>query len=125
LGGTNPSTGVGGKRHPTLKNGVVIGSGAQVLGPIEVGEGAKIGANAVVTKDVEPGSTMVGIPAKPVLVDAVHYSPGFVPYGTPCGEDCDPGRVRLIELEEEIEALRREVAELRARSQPQPEVKSA
>ena len=49
LGGTNPSTGVGGKRHPTLKSGVVIGSGAQVLGPIEVGEGARVGANAVVT----------------------------------------------------------------------------
>jgi len=125
LGGTNPSTGVAGKRHPTLKSGVVIGSGAQVLGPIEVGEGAKIGANAVVTKDVEPGSTVVGIPAKPVLVDAVHYSPGFVPYGTPCGEDCDPGRARLIELEEQIEELRREVAELRTRRQPEPKVKSA
>ena len=54
LGGTNPTTGVGGKRHPTIASGVVIGSGAQVLGPIEVGEGAKIGANSVVTKDVRP-----------------------------------------------------------------------
>ncbi len=68
---------------------------------------------------------MVGIPARPVPVDAVHYSPGFVPYGTPCGEDCDPARARLAELEEEIEALRREVAELRARRQPEPKVKSA
>src|SRR6187399_657109 len=105
LGGTNPSTGVGGKRHPTLCSGVVIGSGAQVLGPVEVGEGAKVGANSVVTKDVEPGATVVGIPAKPVPVDTVHYSPGFVPYGTPCGEDCDPGRARLAELEEQIEEL--------------------
>ena len=125
LGGTNPSTGVGGKRHPTLCTGVVIGSGAQVLGPIEVGEGAKVGANSVVTKDVEPRSTVVGIPAKPVPVDTVHYSPGFVPYGTPCGEDCDPGRARLIELEEQIEELRKEVASLRARRQPEPKVKSA
>ena len=125
LGGTNPSTGVGGKRHPTLKSGVVIGSGAQILGPIEVGESAKVGANSVVTRDVAPQSTVVGIPAKPVPIDTVHYSPGFVPYGTPCGEDCDPGRARLIELEEEIEALRREVAELAARRQPQPKVKSA
>src|SRR5688500_15218719 len=125
LGGTNPSTGVGGKRHPTLRNGVVIGSGAQVLGPVVVGEGAKVGANAVVTKDVDPDSTMVGIPARPVLVDAVQYSPWFVPYGTPCGEDCDPARARLTELEEEIAALRREVADLRARSQPKPKVKSA
>ena len=125
LGGTNPSTGVGGKRHPTLKSGVVIGSGAQVLGPIEVGEGAKIGANAVVTKDVEAGATMVGIPARSVPIDAVHYSPGFVPYGTPCGEDCDPARARVGELEEQIEALRREIAELRTRRQPEPKVKSA
>ena len=125
LGGTNPSTGVGGKRHPTIRSGVVIGSGAQVLGPIEIGEGAKIGANSVVTKDVEPGATMVGIPAKPVLVDAVHYSPGFLPYGTLCGEDCDPGKVRLGELEEQIEELRKEVAGLRALSQPKPKVKSA
>jgi serine O-acetyltransferase len=125
LGGTNPSTGVGGKRHPTLKSGVVIGSGAQVLGPIEVGEGAKIGANAVVTKDVEPGATMVGIPARSVPIDAVHYSPGFVPYGTPCGEDSDPARARQCELEEQIEVLRREVAELRTRRQPEPKVKSA
>jgi len=125
LGGTNPSTGVAGKRHPTLRSGVVIGSGAQVLGPIDVGEGAKVGANAVVTKDVAAQSTVVGIPAKAVPIDTVHYSPGFVPYGTPCGEDCDPGRARLLELEEEIEVLRREVAELRARHQAKPEVKSA
>ena len=125
LGGTNPSTGVGGKRHPTLKSGVVIGSGAQVLGPIEVGEGAKIGANSVVTKDVAPGSTVVGIPAKPVPIDTVHYSPGFVPYGTPCGEDVDPSRARLCELEEEVAALRKEVAEMRARRQPAPKAKSA
>jgi len=104
---------------------VVIGSGAQVLGPVEVGEGAKVGANSVVTKDVEPGSTVVGIPAKPVPIDTVHYSPGFVPYGTPCGEDCDPGRARLAELEEQIEELRKEVTALRARRQPEPKVKSA
>ena len=125
LGGTNPSGGVGGKRHPTLKSRVVVGSGAQILGPIEVGEGGKVGANAVVTKDVAPESTVVGIPARPVPVDMVHYSPGFVPYGTPCGEDCDPVRGRLTELENEIKALRLEVAELRARRQPAPKVKSA
>jgi serine O-acetyltransferase len=125
LGGTNPSAGLGGKRHPTLKDDVVVGSGAQILGPIEVGEGAKIGANAVVTRDVAPGATMVGIPARPVPVDSVHYSPGFVPYGTPCGEDCDPARARLNELEEEIEALRKEVATLKAGPAPAPKAKSA
>ena len=121
LGGTNPTAGVGGKRHPTLRDGVVVGSGAQILGPIEIGEGAKIGANSVVTKDVAAGQTVVGIPAKPVPVDAVHYSPGFVPYGTPCGEDCDPSRARLLELEHEIEELRAEIHRMQAARQPQPE----
>jgi serine O-acetyltransferase len=125
LGGTNPSAGVGGKRHPTLQSGVVVGSGAQILGPIVVGEGAKVGANSVVTKDVAPGSTVVGIPAKAVPLDTVHYSPGFVPYGTPCGEDCDPVRARLIEMEHEIEELRAELKVLKTQRQPQPKVKSA
>ena len=125
LGGTNPSTGVAGKRHPTLRDRVVIGSGAQVLGPIEIGEGAKVGANAVVTKDVAPGATVVGIPAKPVPVDTVHYSPGFVPYGTPCGEDMDPVRVRICELEQEIDELRKELREMRAERQAAPKAKSA
>ena len=123
LGGTNPSTGVGGKRHPTLRSGVVIGSGAQVLGPIDVGEGARVGANAVVTKDVLPSTTVVGIPARPVPTDIVHYSPGFVPYGTPCGEDCDPARARLAELEAQIDDLRCEVQFLRATRQEAPESK--
>ena len=125
LGGTNPSAGVGGKRHPTIGSGVVIGSGAQVLGPIEIGEGAKIGANSVVTKDVAPGSTVVGIPARAVPGDSVHYSPGFLADGTPCGEDVDPVRARIGELENEIEELRKEVAVLKTRRQPQPKAKSA
>ena len=125
LGGTNPSTGVGGKRHPTLRDGVVIGSGAQVLGPIEIGAGGRVGANAVVTKDVLPNTTVVGIPARPVPIDLVHYSPGFIPYGTPCGEDVDPTRARLAELEIELQALRQEVQSLRAQRQAPPEAKSA
>jgi serine O-acetyltransferase len=63
LGGTSWNKG---KRHPTLGRGVVIGAGAKILGPIEVGEGAKIGSNAVVVRDVPPGSTAVGIPARVV-----------------------------------------------------------
>ena len=54
------------KRHPTLKDNVVVGSGAQVLGPVVVGINAKIGANAVVTKDVPENAVMVGVPAKNV-----------------------------------------------------------
>lgn len=125
LGGTNPSTGVGGKRHPTLCDGVVIGSGAQILGPVEIGAGGKVGANAVVTKDVAPGATVVGIPAKPVPVDTVHYSPGFIPYGTPCGEDIDPSRVGIADLERQIQELRAEIAALKAERQPAPKAKSA
>jgi serine O-acetyltransferase len=125
LGGTNPTTGIGGKRHPTLRNGVVIGSGAQILGPIELGEGARVGANSVVTKDVPPSVTVVGIPARAVPVDSVHYSPGFIPYGTPCGEDVDPVRARIAELEGELAELRAEMAALRAACQPRPKVKSA
>jgi serine O-acetyltransferase len=125
LGGTNPTTGVGGKRHPTLCDGVVVGSGAQILGPVVIGKGAKVGANSVVTKDVAAGQTVVGIPAKAVPVDAVHYSPGFMPYGTPCGEDVDPVRARLTELEDEIEELRKELSALKLARSPQPRVKSA
>lgn len=54
------------KRHPTLGNKVVIGSGAKVLGPITLGDGAKVGANSVVTKSVPAGATVVGIPAKEI-----------------------------------------------------------
>ena len=61
LGGTSWKKG---KRHPTLLRGVVVGAGAKVLGPITVGEGARIGSNAVVTKDVPAGMTAVGVPAR-------------------------------------------------------------
>ena len=63
------------KRHPTLKNNVVVGSGAQVLGPIIVGENAKIGANAVVTKNVPENAVMVGIPAKNVGTATEEFKP--------------------------------------------------
>ena len=110
LGGTNPSDGVAGKRHPTIRSNVVIGSGAQVLGPIEVGEGARIGANAVVTRDVAPGATVIGIPAKPVPVGVDSAQPKeFLPYGTPCSEIADPVLARLCELEREIRVLREQV----------------
>jgi serine O-acetyltransferase len=61
LGGTSWQKG---KRHPTLANNVVVGAGAKVLGPIEVGEGARIGSNAVVVKDIPPGATVVGVPGR-------------------------------------------------------------
>lgn len=63
LGGTSWNKG---KRHPTLEDGVIVGAGAKILGPFSVGAGAKIGSNAVVTKEVPAGATVVGIPGKVV-----------------------------------------------------------
>jgi len=79
LGGISPSINSDNqrniKRHPTLKDNVVVGSGAQVLGPIVVGINAKIGANAVVTKDVPENAVMVGIPAKNVGTTTEEFKP--------------------------------------------------
>ena len=66
------------KRHPTIGNDVVIGSGAQIIGPVNVGNGARIAANAVVVKDVPENATMVGIPAKAVKLE---NKGNFRPYG--------------------------------------------
>lgn len=66
LGGTSWNKG---KRHPTIGNGVVVGAGAKILGPFEVGEGAKIGSNSVVTKAVPAGATVVGIPGRVIEKD--------------------------------------------------------
>ncbi len=68
LGGTGKDTG---KRHPTLENDVVVGAGAKILGPIKIGAGSKIGANAVVLKDVLAKATAVGIPARVIFVKAM------------------------------------------------------
>ena len=107
LGGTNPADGVAGKRHPTLEDNVIIGSGAQVLGPITVANGARVGANAVVTKDVPEGAVMVGIPAKPTLVEGATWQKDFVPYGTPCSELFDPATQKLEIMRCELETLRK------------------
>ena len=69
------------KRHPTLKENVVVGSGAQILGPVVVGKNAKIGANAVVTKDVPENAVMVGIPAKNVGTASEEFKPYVVAPG--------------------------------------------
>jgi len=76
LGGTSWKEG---KRHPTLGNGVVVGAGAKVLGPIHIGDNAKIGSNAVVVKDVPMGATAVGVPAR--ILDEARKAAGFNPYG--------------------------------------------
>lgn len=96
LGGTSWSKG---KRHPTLGDGVVVGAGAKVLGPITVAEGAKVGSNAVVTRDVPAGATAVGIPAR--ILDAEQREReaqaarlGFSAYAV--GQDQDDPLARAI-----------------------------
>ncbi|MBT3551672.1 MAG: serine O-acetyltransferase [Rhodospirillaceae bacterium] len=112
LGGTSLEKG---KRHPTLEDGVVVGSGAQVLGPLIVGAGARIGANAVVLKDVEKGATMVGIPAKMVMARPKEPAPDFPAYGVtsaelpdPIARSMDSMRVQINMLIERIEQLEAE-----------------
>ena len=124
LGGTNPANGVGGKRHPTLLDGAIIGSGAQILGPITVGRRARVGANAVVTEDVADGTTMVGPKAHPTHIIAEAAAREFMPYGTPCKEPCadelEPAVARLEVLEGEMAALKDQVALLLAAREAVP-----
>jgi serine O-acetyltransferase len=114
LGGVSPSVDsasqVNRKRHPTIRNRVIIGSGAQILGPITVGEGARIGANAVVVKDVPPGVTMVGVAARQLPPKECRTD--FVAYGTPTGDLSDPVARALETLAREVSTLSRRIAEL-------------
>ncbi len=116
LGGVLPSVDsaaqIGMKRHPTLGNGVIVGSGAQILGAIRVGEGARVGANAVVTKDVPEGVTVVGNPARIVMPKDKRASKDFLAYGTPTGDIVDPFLRAIEDLRDSVKALNERVAEL-------------
>jgi serine O-acetyltransferase len=111
LGGTGKH---GGKRHPTVRDGVTVGAGASVLGPLEVGEGAKIGAESIVVKDVPANSTVVGNPGKPVVIDGERVDPDKLHHPDldhtrlpdPVAEALDCLIQRVEELEAEIAALR-------------------
>ncbi len=109
LGGTSLHQG---KRHPTLEDGVIVGAGAKVLGAITIGEGARVGANAVVVADVAPGIAVVGIPAKSVAPRDRAETQKFMPYGTPCGDIPDPVARALNGLLDQVSSLRRRVEEL-------------
>src|SRR6266851_6369324 len=114
LGGTRPSREQGGqKRHPTLGNDVIVGSGARVLGPMRIGDGARIGAGAVVLKEVPDGATMVGNPARQVSRRSVsdESPPAFAPYGI-TGEIPDPIARALNALLDEVSALRARLGEV-------------
>ncbi len=115
LGGIAPSidseTQKDRKRHPTIGDGAIIGSGAQVLGPITVGKCARVGANAVVVRDVPDGATVVGIPARQIAEPRdVSKEEPFAAYGTP-RDLPDPITRTMQGLAKELE----EIKELRAR----------
>jgi serine O-acetyltransferase len=117
LGGTSLDAG---KRHPTLEDNVVVGAGAQVLGPLTIGVGARIGANAVVLKDVPADATMVGIPAKVVLArpEAKSGQPkesSFCAYGTPTADLPDPVARAIDGLCGEVTNLQVRIRDLEAR----------
>ncbi len=103
LGGTSAEPG---KRHPTVGDNVIIGAGAKVLGAITIGEAARVGANAVVVASVPPGTTVVGIPARPV--DRAEPKRRFDAYGTPDDPCLDP-------LLHEVDILRSELTDLENR----------
>src|SRR4051812_8526069 len=115
LGGTGFACG---KRHPTVQDNVTIGSGAKLLGPITIGHGAKIGANAVVINDIPPNSTVVGNPGHPVRVDGRR----------PEGPDADwvhlpdPIADAMKQMSGRIAELEREVANLRGHEHQQADV---
>jgi len=105
LGGTGKDQG---KRHPTIGNNVMVGSGAKVLGPFTVGDNARIAANAVVLKEIPPNSTAVGVPARVVRiagetvnfageVDQIHVT--------------DPVSLELSALREQLELLEQKMEE--------------
>ncbi len=119
LGGVAPSVDSANqrntKRHPTLEDGVIVGSGAQILGPITVGDCARVGANAVVTKDVPRCATVVGIPARVVTgrhAPRTEEKPRFVAYGTPTGDVPDPVARAIEGLLDEVQTLRARVNHL-------------
>jgi serine O-acetyltransferase len=116
LGGVSPGSSVKGSlRHPQVGNRVIIGAGAQLLGPITVGNNARVGSNAVVVVDVAPNSTVVGVPAHAVSEKSSHAAKAalaFEPYGTPHDASADPMLTTMNQLKEQLDVLQRRVTEL-------------
>ncbi len=110
LGGTSLTRGA--KRHPTLGNDVIIGSHAQILGPFRVGDGARIGAHALVQAEVPDGARMVGVRARPLGARSSQplSEPVFQPYGI-CENIPDPIARALNGLVDEVTSLRTRLAE--------------
>ena len=111
LGGTSLTKGI---RHPQIGNNVIVGAGAQLLGPIKVGDFARVGSNAVVVKDVEPDTTVVGIPARPLADSKQEKDHHFEAYGTPQDVELDPMLATMYRLANDVANLRMRVTELEA-----------
>ncbi len=107
LGGTSLSQG---KRHPTLESGVIVGAGAKILGPVTVGANARIGANAVVVKDVPAGASAIGVAAR--VVPPRDQREGFVAYGTPTSDLPDPVARAIGGLVDQIDRLSARINDL-------------
>ena len=94
------------KRHPTIGDDVIIGAGAQILGPITVNKCARVGANSVVVKDVALGITVTGIPARAVAAKKPQDAPVFNAYGTPTDQTSDARDRAITGLLDEVQSLR-------------------
>lgn len=103
LGGTGKDVG---KRHPSVENGVMIGAGAKVLGPITIGRNAKVAAGAVVVKDVEPNCTVVGVPGEVVRIDGERVDDlDQIHIPDPVMTAIKENKRKIEELENEIKTL--------------------
>lgn len=108
LGGTGKEKG---KRHPTLEDGVLVATGAKVLGSITIGANSKIGAGSVVLKEVPPNATVVGIPGKVVMIDGIRTEAKKLDHHNipdPVGDRCDSLERTLESLQQEIANLKKE-----------------
>jgi len=117
LGGTSWNKG---KRHPTLKNGVVVGAGAKILGPIDIGENARVGSNSVVIKAVADGATVVGIPGRVVGAKGSEHTErkkiadkmGFDAYGTTANSP-DPVAYAINHMLDHIQLLDKQIKDMK------------
>ncbi|WP_312280685.1 serine O-acetyltransferase EpsC [Oscillibacter sp.] len=113
LGGTGKDKG---KRHPTIGNNVMVGSGAKVLGPFTVGDQSRIAAGAVVLSEVPPNSTAVGVPAQVVRVSGQKPVASFAEDVDQISDMCDPVQEELLALFQRIDALEQQLKTIKERT---------